>query len=104
MLLLKCCTFKRYIGQAHESLVFDLISASCSLNIHGHEPRMARDFNVGMRYHLHPKFVCGAVKALVRLSACAAASKRWRRIDKTICVNNLMQGLVLKRIPPREDS
>ena len=42
LLLLKCCTFKLYFGPAHEGLVFYLIRASCSLNMHGHGPGVAR--------------------------------------------------------------
>ena len=51
-------------------------------------------FNVSMRLYLHPFFVCvgrGAVKALMRLSACVATSKRWHLIGYTISTNNLIR-------------
>ena len=97
MILMKCCTFKLYFGPAHEGLIFYLISASCSLNIHGHIPGVARGLMLACAFiFTHSLCVCvgGAVKALMRLSACVATSKRWHLICYTIRINNLIRWLI----------
>ena len=95
MILMKCCTFMLYFGPAHEGLVFYLICASCSLNIHGHVPGVARGLMLACAFiYTHSLCVCvggGAVKALMRLSACVATSKRWHLIVYTISTNNLIR-------------
>ena len=83
-----------YFGPAHEGLVFYLICASCSLNIQGHVPGVARGLLLAWAFiYTHSLCVCGgeAVKALMRLSACVAMSKRWRLIGYTISTNNLIR-------------
>ena len=50
---------------------------------------LARGLNFDMRLYLDPFFLHEhAVKALVTLSACTAASKLWRLIDNTIYQNS----------------
>ena len=97
MILMKCCTFKLYFGPAHEGLVFYLICIICSLNIHGHVPGVARGLMLACAFiYTHSLCLCvcgggGAVKALMRSSACVATSKRWRLIGYTISTNNLIR-------------
>ena len=56
---------------AHEYLVSVAYAYSCSLNMVGHKPSVARCLNFGMHLYLHPYFnLCMAT-----LSACAASSK-----------------------------
>ena len=59
-----------------------------SFNMHGHEASMARCLFFLMCLYLHLFFLCvwggGAVKALMRLSACVAMSSCWRLIGCTI--------------------
>ena len=45
---------------------------------------MARGLIFGMRLYLHPCLCVQAVKALVRLTACATASKNWILIEYII--------------------
>ena len=45
---------------------------------------MARGLKFGMRLYLHPCLCVQAVKALVRLTACATASKNWILIEYII--------------------
>ena len=96
MILMKCSTFKLYFGPAHEGLVFYLICSSCSLNIHGHVPGVARGLMLACAF-IYTHSLCvwgGGVKALMRLSACVAMSKRLRLIGCTISTNNLIRWLI----------
>ena len=45
------------------------------------EPNVARGLKFGMRLYLHPCLCVQAVNALVRLTACATASKNWILIE-----------------------
>ena len=55
---------------AHEYLVSVAYEYSCSLNMVGHKPSVARCLKFGMHLYLHPYFnLC-----MVTLSACAASS------------------------------
>ena len=58
-----------------------------SLTMHGHEAIMARCLFLFflMRLYLHPFFLCvGAMKALMRISACVAKPSCWRLIGCTM--------------------
>ena len=48
------------------------------------EPSVARGLKFGMRLYLHPCLCVLAVNALVRLTACATASKNWILIEYII--------------------
>ena len=55
---------------AHEYLVSVAYEYSCSLNMVGHKPSVARCLKFGMHLYLHPYFNL----FIVTLSACAASS------------------------------
>ena len=71
------------VEKAHDVLVI-LLSVKLFLNMNRLEPSVARGLKFGMRLYLHPCLCVQTVKALVRLTACATASKNWILIEYII--------------------
>ena len=72
------------VEQAHDVLVILHMCKVVFLNMNRLEPSVARGLKFGMRLYLHPCLCVQAVNALVRLIACATASKNWILIEYII--------------------
>ena len=67
----------------------------CFLNMHGHEPSVARIVLISSCTFIYTHFVWRkrAVGVLAKLSSCTAASTHWRLNDCTIFIKHLMSEL-----------